>query len=211
MSNALQPPAGVSYEQVRNWCISLGVLTATNMSRQEAELKLAGYVPFLANEFPAPVFCQASLSYVARRCPYFPSYGQLCDHLRDWWRDNRPLPPLLPAREAAPLPPREPPTPEEIAHVHACVLEIMRSLAKRHEYTPGVSRPLPNEPRRVTPHCLPPDMLDRMNPLPNGRKRTDAADAPADAVLDTAPSSADTNPSSADSTTTFGATTAADP
>ena len=41
---------------VREWTIALGVLTAGNMTRAEAEMKLRAYVPLLQDQFPAGAF-----------------------------------------------------------------------------------------------------------------------------------------------------------
>ena len=84
---------------VRQWCQSLGILTAVSISRQEAEMKLAAYVPLLASEFPAAAFTTESLQHVARLCHRgFPTYPEIVNHLSMWWRENRTLP-----RIAAPV------------------------------------------------------------------------------------------------------------
>jgi len=113
---------------VRQWCQSLGVLTAVSISRQEAEMKLAAYVPMLMDRFPDGAFTTQSLEHVAALAVKgFPTYGEIAAWLADWWRKHRPAPPALPAPAALPVP-REPPTEEEIAHVHACVQQIMANL-----------------------------------------------------------------------------------
>jgi hypothetical protein len=121
-------------------------------------------------------FTADSLNHVARACiAGFPPYPVLCVHLGEWWRGNRPLPPLLPACEAPPPPPREPPTDAERATVHALVQQFVSDVTYRERSYP-TSRALPDEPQPARPRYLPPDVLDRINPLPNGRKRADAAD-----------------------------------
>lgn len=86
---------------VRQWCQSLGVLSAISISREEAELKLAAFVPLLHDRFPDAVFCAASLehcAFLARKG--FPTYGELAGWLSEWWRERRP-PPLQIAVEGS--------------------------------------------------------------------------------------------------------------
>jgi hypothetical protein len=81
---------------VRQWCQSLGVLSAVSISRQEAEMKLAAYIPLLVDRFPDAAFTTASLEYVAFRASKgFPTYGELAAWLSDWWRDHKPIPPRV--------------------------------------------------------------------------------------------------------------------
>jgi hypothetical protein len=81
---------------VRQWCQSLGVLSAVSISRQEAEMKLAAYIPLLVDRFPDAAFNTASLEYVAFRASKgFPTYSELAAWLADWWREHRPAPPRL--------------------------------------------------------------------------------------------------------------------
>lgn len=96
-----------NHEQVHQWCASLGLLTAVRMPREEANVRLAAYVPLLANEFPPPAFNTSSLQYVAAHCAHgFPTYGELATALAAWWREHRPAPlppPALPNPEQCPL------------------------------------------------------------------------------------------------------------
>lgn len=163
------------------------MLTAVSLSHDEAGAKLAVYVPMLMREFGDDrAFTDESLHHVARQCrDGFPPYPVLCAHLSAWWRDNRPMPPKplrLPAREAAPPPPREPPTAEEIAAVHEAVQQCVASLQASPLYREPPSRQLPDEARGAKPLCFPPHILDQLSPLPDGRKRTDvhARRAPTD-------------------------------
>jgi hypothetical protein len=169
-----------SVNKVRLWCSSLGVLTAVSITRREAEMKLAAMVPLLQDRYPEAAFTTASMEYVARQCVKgFPTYPELCAHLSGWWRVHRPYIAL-----SAPPPPepRQPPTPEEAAHVRACVQQITAALASPFQ---------PIEDRRPTARHLTPAQLDLVNPLPNGRKRTDAATAAAPtAVVDADPEAA---------------------
>jgi hypothetical protein len=148
---------------VREWLTSLAILAAVSMSRNEAEMKLAAYVPLLADRFDAAAFTTGSLQYVAARAiKGFPTYGELTAWLAEWWHDNRPLPPALPPPDLPP--PRPEPTDEERAYIRARVLEavaVLRSPAS----DPRDQRA---EPR---PRYLTPAQLDHLNPLPNGVKR----------------------------------------
>ena len=158
---------------VRQWCLSLAVLTAVSISRQEAEMKLAAYVPMLMDRFPDGAFTTESLEHVARQCVKgFPTYPELALHLSDWWRPYRPVL-ALPA--PPPPPPRQPPTPEEIEHVKRLTREVVAALRSSAAEADAQSRRLDaaisHRPRTA---YASPALLDRINPLPNGRKRTDA-------------------------------------
>lgn len=161
---------------VRQWIAALGVLTAGNMTRAEAEMKLRAYVPLLQDRFPPAAFTQASLEAVASQCRFFPSYADVAAHLGNWWRENRPLPPALPPPPVVEVP-REPPTPEAIEYVHERVREIVATLRLPPLYAEQSTRRLDvdDDAFRVRPRYLDPELLDQINPLPNGRKRTDAA------------------------------------
>lgn len=161
---------------VREWLTSLAILAAVSMSRNEAEMKLAAYVPMLLDRFPDAAFTSASLEHVARRAVKgFPTYGELAEWLGEHWKETRPPFPAI-APPPAP-PPRPEPTPEEIEHVRACVAEITAALRVSAIDKATQGRPLPAGPVPPTPRYLPPDTLDRINPLPNGRKRAAPPDA----------------------------------
>jgi hypothetical protein len=154
---------------VRQWCQSLGVLSAVSISREEAELKLRAYVPMLMDRFPDGAFTTASLEHVARNAVKgFPTYGELAAWLSDWWMQHRPLPPLLngPAKEAPPPAPREPPTEEEVAYVRARVQEIVGNM-----HSPFSETRVDTPARQPRPAYASPELLDQINPLPNGVKR----------------------------------------
>ena len=186
------PKQATHIRVVREWCQSLGVLTAVSITRHEAEMKLAAYVPMLKDRFPDGAFTTASLEHVARQCTKgFPTYPELAGYLSGWWREHRPVI-ALPA--PPPPPPRRPdPTPEEVAHVTALVREVTAALrasaADCDDQALHLNVATAHRPRTA---YLSPAQLDRINPLPNGRKRTDAQSttAPADARL--SPSSAAT-------------------
>ena len=171
---------------VRQWCQSLGVLSAVSISRQEAEMKLAAYVPLLFDRFPDAAFTTASLEHVAARAVKgFPTYGELAAWLSEWWSAHRPALPALPPPDIPP--PRPPPTPEEVAYVHQRVAECVAAMRSSAIDADTVGRSLDEALTfRPRPRYLTPEQLDRINPLPNGRKRSDAATSPA-AHVDPAP------------------------
>jgi hypothetical protein len=79
---------------VRQWCESLGIASAVSLTRREADLKLAAYLPMLADRFPDGAFTAASLEYCAAQAVKgFPTYGELASWLADWWKAHRPAPP----------------------------------------------------------------------------------------------------------------------
>ena len=130
-------------------------------------MRLAAFVPMLFDRFPDGAFTQESLEHCAARAVKgFPNYGELAGWLSDWWRIHRPMPPLLAKpKEAPPLEPRVPPTEEEVAYVHECVQQIIANM-----HSP-FSEPRDDHPRAPRPAYASPEVLDRINPLPNGRKR----------------------------------------
>jgi hypothetical protein len=150
----------------REWTVSLGILTAISISREEANMKLAAFLPMLMSDFEDGAFTKESLNHVAKACVKgFPTYPELHNHLRDWWREHRPMPPLLAKpKEAPPLEPRVPPTDEEVAHVRRCVEQIIANM--RDPFGQRSGSPMAPRPAYMTPA-----QLDQINPLPNGRKR----------------------------------------
>lgn len=99
-----------SQAHVGHFLAKLGRLCAGNIALEDAMLKAEAYAPLLAAEFQAEVFTPESLAAVASQCKFFPAYGELCDYLRSWWRDNKPFVPALPAPQPKP---RTPATEEE--------------------------------------------------------------------------------------------------
>ena len=199
---------------VREWLVSLGVLSVVSISRQEAEMKLGAFVPMLMGRFPDAAFTAASLEHVAAKARKgFPTYGELADWLGEWWRDNRPMPTGITGPDAqTPIQARELiavnlrrewDDPAAIAAKVAAyaddplLLRMLRGAvskwAPQHAGLVPLPEPvaaepdarmlwqlnlagdadLPN-PARPLAHCLTPAQLDEINPLPNGRKRTDA-------------------------------------
>jgi hypothetical protein len=177
------PKQQTHVKTVREWCVSLGVLTAISITRQEAEMKLAAYLPLLMREFPDGAFTIDSLNHVARQCVKgFPTYPELANYLAGWWREHRPRPPALPP--PPPIRQRGEPTPDEIEHVTRVAAETIAFLRSRAR---SIEEPRPPRPRHLTP-----EQLDIVNPLPNGRKRTD------DATLSAAPFDPDASSETAD-------------
>jgi hypothetical protein len=174
---------------VREWLVSLGVLSAVSISRQEADIKLAAFVPMLMREFPDAAFTPDSLAAVARQCKYFPTYGELCGLLSEWWRDNRPRPvaiaPPPPPSEPEREPKRPPPTPEEVARVHAVVTRLTAEWLAPPLYQ------TPLAPRVLSPAQLIEAYRNAKIPSPHGPAAAapvaPAAPIDSDAATDAAP------------------------
>ena len=71
-------------DNLRDWIITLGCLSSAVISADEAEAKVEAYSQFLMMDFVPEDFCMNSLKYVAKRCRFFPSYGEICEHLQAW-------------------------------------------------------------------------------------------------------------------------------
>lgn len=77
---------------IRNWLKALGVMSGARMGADEAQARLNAFVPNLVESFPdQKYFCQLSLRYVAERCKFFPTYGELVEHLNSWSWTKQPL------------------------------------------------------------------------------------------------------------------------
>lgn len=74
--------------EITDWLGRLGLLTAVNMPAAEARIKAQAYAPMLDKEFAKAFFTEKSLAFVARRCKWFPSYGELCEALSAWRSDS---------------------------------------------------------------------------------------------------------------------------
>jgi hypothetical protein len=109
----------------RRWLIDLGRLTAVARSEADAEGFVEAMAPMIAMRFPDEAFTTASLEAVAAECKYLPTYGELVNHLRDWWRDNRPR---LRALPPPPVRQRGEPTTEERDHVARVTAETLAAL-----------------------------------------------------------------------------------
>jgi hypothetical protein len=154
------------HQTVRQWCLSLLVLSAVTISRDEAETKVSAYVSLLMREFDAAAFTADSLAHVAADAVKgFPTYGELVASLRVWWAAHRPLPPALPPPDRPPPRAAEIATDAERAHVRAVVEELTaRVRANDGESVAGGAIVL-------GARHLSAGVLDQINPLPNGRKR----------------------------------------
>ena len=75
---------------VRDWLKALGALVAASMSAEEAHSRLSAFVPLLVDEFSERYFSPDSLRFVAKQCKFFPTYGELVDHLNAWSRQVKP-------------------------------------------------------------------------------------------------------------------------
>lgn len=117
-------------EPVRRWLQALGSLCAPTMTKREVDVILSAYVPLIVTRFPAAAFTAPSLEEVGAQCKFFPAYGELCDRLGAWWRENRPRPVMIEnSRLSMPARVTTPPTDEEKAAVSAAVAGLMRDLA----------------------------------------------------------------------------------
>lgn len=70
------------------WLALLAKLSAPSNPGAAAEA-LRAMLPLIA-DFPDGAFTLASLEHVARATRRTPSYGELREHLGQWWKDNRP-------------------------------------------------------------------------------------------------------------------------
>jgi len=72
------------------WLVKLGVLSAARMSAEEAQTKIEVFAPLLASRFSSSMLTDHSLGFVAAQCKFFPTYGELCQLLYDYQRENAP-------------------------------------------------------------------------------------------------------------------------
>lgn len=79
-----------TYELAREWLESLGILCAGNMTVEDAKMRCTAYASMAIDEFPASAFNQKSLGAIARKCKFFPSWGELSEHLSAWCKENKP-------------------------------------------------------------------------------------------------------------------------
>jgi len=141
---------------VRDWLKALATLTQANMAKDELVGKLGAYVPMLLQRFGSTAaFCPDSLEHVASQCKFFPTYAELCDALVPWWREHRPMPPLIAAKEATP--PSEPPSPRhpnELQHVASVVARVIGELkqeeTEKAAYYAKANNALPATRREMT-------------------------------------------------------------
>ena len=79
----------MSTDPVRKWLSALGTLCAVSVPEGEAVRRIDAYATMLASEFEPWAFNRRSLEAVARQSKFWPAYGELCDALSAWCRDNR--------------------------------------------------------------------------------------------------------------------------
>jgi hypothetical protein len=77
-----------------SWLNDLAIVVAGSAPLADLKAKVAGMSGLLAEDYPPEAFSRASLAHVARQCKFFPSYGELTEHLSAWWKDHRPEPRL---------------------------------------------------------------------------------------------------------------------
>lgn len=75
-------------QAVSKWANDLADLTAGARPLAEVKTKLAALAPLLAEEFDPGAFCRASLVFVARQCKFFPTFGEACEALSEWRKQN---------------------------------------------------------------------------------------------------------------------------
>ena len=78
--------------RVAGWLNDLAVLTAGSAPLADAKARAATMAGVLADDYPTAAFCRPSLTHVASKCRFFPSYAELCEHLGGWWQGHRPEP-----------------------------------------------------------------------------------------------------------------------
>lgn len=72
------------------WLRRLGMLTASpKVSVDEVRAALVLYEDMLRDKYPASAFTRQSLEAVAAGSKFFPTYGEVCDRLTKFWRDDR--------------------------------------------------------------------------------------------------------------------------
>lgn len=79
-------------DMVASWLRRLGSLTAPNMPMDDARQRVEAYADMLRERYPASAFTRESLEAVAAGSKFFPSYGEVCERLTKFWKDNRPAP-----------------------------------------------------------------------------------------------------------------------
>lgn len=71
--------------QVTDWLIELAKLVAPGRNAELGEA-IRAYAPLLVERFISRDFNASSRAYVAERCKFWPSYGELCELLDKWPR-----------------------------------------------------------------------------------------------------------------------------
>src|SRR5579862_9183115 len=74
--------------KVATWLSDLGNLTAGAAPLADAKAKIGAMTAALSEEFDPSTFNHQSLLFVARRCKFFPTFGEACDALSEWREQN---------------------------------------------------------------------------------------------------------------------------
>lgn len=140
-------PRTVPYGTIEGWLWHLGLLCAGSMPAEEAAMRIAEFADMLRPRVSAGSLSHDSCGYVAERCTFFPSFGEVAKHLAEWCRDHAPrehrhttpLPSLPPAERCTPEQaaeiiarhgidaPRDPPGPVRPAYLTGDALEAVRA------------------------------------------------------------------------------------
>jgi hypothetical protein len=80
--------ATYAHRLIANWLTDLGKLTAGSAPLPDAKGKIAAMTLALAEEFDASAFTRDSLTFVARRCKFFPTFGEATSALSEWRKEH---------------------------------------------------------------------------------------------------------------------------
>lgn len=74
---------------ITGWLSDLANLTAGgSVLLSDIKPRIGGIASMLSDNFPPEAFTRASLQHVARRCKFFPTYGEACEALTEWRQQN---------------------------------------------------------------------------------------------------------------------------
>jgi hypothetical protein len=124
--------------------------------RAEAAAAFNTYVPMLKRDFTHEAFTPQSAAHVARQCPSVPTYGKLCTALAEWWQDNRPQAPRLPAPAPATDPERDQwrAMSEEARDAAIAAVKAKYGPLQRYQPAPDATPPKPIKARPLKPEEL---------------------------------------------------------
>jgi hypothetical protein len=134
----------------REWCMAVARLVYP-LDPDRCVKTLVGYLPMM-RDLPDAAFSPASAEEVALhdRRMAFPSYDEIANPLRAWWRQNKPYQPQISGPQThIPERPRVN-SPEEIAAVSAKAAAYVAEVKAKEAAT---------RPGRVEPRYLTPDQL----------------------------------------------------
>jgi hypothetical protein len=80
----------MSTDVVTKWLSALGTLCAGSMTAEDARTKIGAYATMLDGRFQPWAYSRRSLEAVAVQSKFWPSYGELCERLDAWCRENKP-------------------------------------------------------------------------------------------------------------------------